>query len=236
MGRGIANADNIIPTANSGDLISFLSQNGYCYCCELYTNDPAGDDPRFTSVVTSNVTIEPTEAALIDPIMPGALASDGDGFGNRVCFQSQTSFQAGIIDFTTRLAMAFGDGTESATNVKVRCEETTLFGKFNTSVTDFNFLEILNTAGNSQVTVLMDIFNSVTSTSVVNDQEITIGPNGRKDIDIHSLTGAGAFGTITLCPLAPSKAISAELNQYNIETTSPLVFTPVSKEVFVDRN
>ena len=128
--------------------------------------------------------------------------------------------------------MAFGSGgTASASNVKVSCEDVTLYGGYNTSVTDFNFLEILNVDGTTDISVDIMAESAITGQSTVNTN-ISAPASGRIDVDIHSLVGANDFGTVKVCPLAPRTTIRAAMSQYKITETSPLSFSPVAREEF----
>ena len=71
----------------------------HCYCCEIYTNDPANDLAKFTSVAKGTDSISFTEAGLVDPKVPGLDASS-PGDASRVCFSDLPKhlFQSSLCD------------------------------------------------------------------------------------------------------------------------------------------
>ncbi len=136
-----------------------------------------------------------------------------------------------------------GSGTGS--NVTVLCQNTALIGGYNTSVTDFNFLEILlsnsvTTDGRfaidgSQVDVVLLIRDAVTGSAF--RQRLRINSNagdglGRADVAIHDIVGPGKFGSIIINHSGPPGSITARLVQYKITSTNPLRFEPVLEQPF----
>lgn len=117
-----------------------------------------------------------------------------------------------------------------------KCEETTLYGSFNTSVTDFNFVEITNSLpSTSSTTGLVSgkilVKDSITN-NIIADRAFTVSSGRRLDVDIHSISGPGKFGTITIYHDGPPGALSATTSQYKIRTLNPLDFEPVSQTEF----
>ena len=121
-----------------------------------------------------------------------------------------------------------------AQNVLVRCYETTLTGGFNTSVTDFNFLEMTNTLGEFKtddgvITGTITLWNSITNQEIL-EKSFSLAPGERKDENIHEAVGPGAFGTVQICHNAPQGALKGVVSQYNITNLSPLDFEPVLQQ------
>jgi len=235
VGKGTAHANSIIPSASGGDHIEFTPSLGGCYCCEVWSTDTTNDKARFNQLIFSSLVegsmetpVSSVAAGEFEPKMPYILGSLLVRGSNRACFQVPTDFPTS----TVALSFAFGDdGNAAASNVRVMCEETTLYGGFNTSVTDFNFLELRNTGGATKVNV--KIRNAISGeTKYLNDVEVT----GRRDLDIHSVVGDGAYGSVSICSDGPKGAIKAQMGQYNITSTNPLNFEPVAREVFETRD
>jgi hypothetical protein len=125
-------------------------------------------------------------------------------------------------------------GTSTVTeDVIMNCRETTLLGGFNTSVTDFNFLELTNSlnSNNGTITGTVVARNAISDTEILN-VGFTINPGDRSDIDIHSAAGPGAFGPVFVCHDGPPNSVVAVMSQYNITSQAPLEFEPVAQTVF----
>ncbi len=102
--------------------------------------------------------------------------------------------------------------TGMATEIEMKCVETSLYGGFNTSVNNFNFLEITNTS-NSSISGFI-YATSFDGSSVINAQPFTIASNNRLDIDIHTPAGANKFGTIKVVHDGPFGSILATTSYY----------------------
>ncbi len=139
-----------------------------------------------------------------------------------------------------------GGGNSVGTNVIAICEETSLFGGYNTSVTDFNFLEINvsnstfagggvgGTTVNGTV-LLRDVVNGVSYQVPFTVTTDAVTGLGRKDIDIHTLVGNKSFGPVIINHDGPPGAVAARVVQYNITSQNPLDFVPVLEQQFVAR-
>ena len=124
------------------------------------------------------------------------------------------------------------------------CDETTLYAGFNTSVTDFNFLELTNlldtgttSGGSRDLTAIVTAVNTVPNpdVTVINGESFTVPVGSRTDVDIHSRSGPGAFGPVKICHNGAPGSLKAVVSQYNITSTAPFDFAPVSQEVAVTR-
>ncbi len=216
-------------TVSNGDRLQTLVDPGSSYCCEILD---ASVNVLFNSVT---VTLFST--------LPGTVTVTGIARGNepprlgtgnsRVCFIVPSDIYAPLawIDIFAYAPTA---------NVRMFCEETTLYGGFNTSVTDFNFLEMTNTSAEGAA----PISGSVTAINVVATPNVTVidrigfsvNGNSRFDFDIHARTGFGAFGPVKVAHDGAPGSLKAVMSQYVIVTASPLDFVPMAQEVLRTRS
>jgi hypothetical protein len=128
--------------------------------------------------------------------------------------------------------------------VKALCEETTLVGGFNTSVTDFNFLEIsvynssLNTF-DTTVTGIIYVQRTINGNTEEIPFSITV-PAGqnviRQDFSIHdAVSNVADFGAVSIIHNGSAAQVKAKLTQYRIVSQSPLDFEPVLQEIFTQK-
>ena len=232
----IAGEDFSLPAVGPGTVVTFLTAPGRCYCCSIIGNGSTGGYISQIDAHGLNYVYRGTT----EPYSRNGSSDEPQK--TRVCFNNTTLLTTSIL-----LTLGLDDGALSVSDFKVRCDETTLFGGFNTSVTDFNFLEISTTVSDWailpwRITGRISAWNVVSNpdTQVLSDHPFTLdletgSDNRRVDINIHEAAGSGAFGPIHICHDAPPGAIKAVLSQYNITSMSPLEFEPVAQEVFKSR-
>jgi len=215
--------------------IFFVGEAGRSYCCEVrYGPSETSDFPYFTGSVlnyTTNESIPYKERGLDEPVIPN-FSNHPYPADSRRCIHtlSKASYLMGV---------HLGTPTNNFLSAQlVECIETTLFGGYNTNVTDFNFLELTNLLkgdfNNQAITTVIaitDLFGNL----VVPEKLQVVRPGFRTDIDIHSIVGAGKYGTIRIAHDGPPGALKAALTQYRITSTVPLDFVPVAREVFTVR-
>lgn len=129
-----------------------------------------------------------------------------------------------------RATITFSTGT-TAGQTELRLHDTTLIGSFNTSVTDFNFLELTNTLtptnrDNGVISGTIKTKNVITD-AVVFSRAFSVNPGDRLDVNIHDAVGPRVFGIITVTHNGPNGSLKGYVSQYNIVTTNPLDFEPV---------
>ena len=227
------------PTSGSREVaISFGALTGHSYCCEIALRNGVtpnvADQAFFTSFigVSSGQTVPHANRGTSDPVLP-FFSGLSDPAAARKC---GIATSVGYI----KLDVNIGADNGLAADYSTQCLETTLFGGFNTSVTDFNFLEISNTLNRATdstetINVRIDATNAVTNAVVFNGATVQVAAGERRDIDIHSVSGSGAFGPIRLSHDGPPGSIKAVVSQYRIVTTSPFDFEPVAREVLTTR-
>lgn len=159
------------------------------------------------------------------------------GLGNnstksRACFYSPTPLQSvlfvglGFAPSTQDTAFSPVDGTTVA-NLRIKCDNTTLYGGFNTVAGEFNFLEITNIAGGaSEVRVVAT--DSTDLDKTLYDVRIPL-TSARTDVDLHSHVGAGKFGALKLLHNGPAGSVQAAVSEYKIISTSPLNFQLIGR-------
>jgi hypothetical protein len=208
------------------DTFSFFAQDFKSYCCEIWSNISDSSGVRFDTITSSEPTAFTSAArGYATPIL---TRSATNGQQSRQCFyHTATADGRALVDTTIKISI--GAGTGSITDGNVRCVETSLYGGFNTVVTDFNFIEISNTLGadvndNGDVNVVVKGFGI--SGSEVLTSSFTLAAGKRQDVDVHS-SAPSDFGPVVIYHDGPPGAIRAVNAQYRILTQSPLNFEPV---------
>ena len=212
------------------DVVRMTFSLGRSYCCEIWARDISTSD--FTSV-NDNAGMPLPSAVSRGRASPEIANGTGTNkVDSRKCFTGEL-IPGGV---TNQIAALPIDMTPSpVANVIARCYETTLVGGFNTSVTDFNFLEITNTlAANADDDGVVE--GRIIARNAINDTEVlnttfTVNPGDRVDVNLHDSAGAGAFGPIILTHNGPLGAVQATVSQYRIVTTAPLAFEPAAQSV-----
>lgn len=220
-------ADSTIASVADGDTIEVAVEAGASYCCEVIV--PSNSNIYFSS---STVTIAHGSGTTT---ASGAFPSSAPRLPNgqaRLCFIVPEALTLP----TATMTIGISSGSPLS-NVPAQCFETTLYGGFNTSVTDFNFLEISNQS-TSDITGSISAINVVPTpdVTVISQQAVTVEAGSRTDVDIHSAAGTGAFGPLKLVHLGAPGAVKAVLSQYNITSTAPLDFAPVAQDVMKTRS
>jgi hypothetical protein len=218
------------------DELDFIASEGRCYCCELVEH--TGVNTRFGEVKVfgnGSPTVSVTNRGAAEPIIKDT-GSDPQN-ESRKCFTVSSSDKQDKFRVTMEILVG-GSGTSTITdgNLTVSCKETTLLGGFNTSVTDFNFIELTNSLQSNEdddgvITGTLIAQNAITDTEIINTS-FSVNPKDRVDFDVHSAAGTGAFGTVFVCHDGPPNSLKAVTSQYRIVTQSPLDFEPVAQTVF----
>ena len=218
------------------DEVDFIASAGRCYCCDIIEH--TGSNTRFGNMNVfgnGSPTLQISNRGAAEPIIKDSGSDPNNE--SRKCFSVSSSDPLDKFRVTMQILVGgSGSGSISGGDVSITCRETTLAGGFNTSVTDFNFLELTNTlqaneGDNGVITGRIIARNSINDTEIVNSS-FSVNPTDRLDIDIHSAAGSGAFGPIFICHNGPPNSLKAVTSQYNITNQSPLNFEPVAQTVF----
>lgn len=212
----------------TGDLLEIWANTHNSYCCTINGKATNGDQVAFLEI--QNLPNATFQRRGDDTPATGTKAG-------RVCWidtptpataNNYWAFRRPVIANITNPFVATADAW---------CEQTTLSGNYNTSVSELNFLEI--TATNSQLSTTVNLVLLLTSSVTGQKREMPIqitmvnteGNFKRQDIAIHDLLGNTAdFGSIKLTHDGAPGQVKARVSQYDITSTNPLNFTLVGQE------
>lgn len=232
-----------LSSVSTGDNIVVRVVADRSYCCTIERTDRTISDDRvyFQAPTTNNGSLTSAANAFAEPVV-----AESDNENTRYCF----TWTAGNndLDLGGVALPIVSTGGSADHGVDVQCEETTLYGSFNTSVTDFNFIEISNVSlATNQVgapflppsTWTGDVTVKVVARSSVSDSEVlnstvVVQDGKRRDVDVHSVA-PNTFGTVYISHNGPPGSIKAETFQYVITNSDPLNFQPVSSTIFTTR-
>ncbi len=153
-----------------------------------------------------------------------AGGTDTDNRNNRISF---TATSGGLHFFDLDIAGGSGAGSTTAPGassilVNFGCEDTTLFGAFNTNANPFNFLEIENvTTGDVEITVTLINFDD-SFQAPTGQFNTLLAPSSRSDFSVHDLVGPLRFGSVVISHNGPSGAIRGRVSQYRISAAGAL--------------
>lgn len=229
--------ERLIANMNSPSFIYIDGEPGRSYCCEIHetfnSNIFSSTFAKFESVSSLvGFGATPVPSVARGKTSPRVVTFGGHPAADsaRRCF-----IPTGNADYFQFMA-SFGPvgATNNNANITVRCEETTLFGGFNTSITDFNFLEIRNTS-NSTINGSVTVTDAISDTTIINGQTFSVAAGDRVDINLHEPAGPGKFGPVVVTHDGPYGSLQAQVSQYNLVTVVPLDFAPVAQEVLRPR-
>jgi hypothetical protein len=209
---------------------------GRSYCCLGIADN---DNVRITQIVPdftvpegANATVSSANRGDYEPVVAG---QNGPSVSSRVCFEPPVPNP-----LVPAVRLTINSMTEPTfNNFRITCDETTLYGSYNTAAGEFNFLEITNRA-NGVVNVTVRGYSEPTGGDKVIEVSLPIEPVGgggitgakRVDLDIHSRVTPGAFGALVITHDGPPGSIAAALSQYKITSVSPFDFTLVGRVPF----
>ena len=193
-----------VRTVNAGDTIRVLMDLNRSYECTLMGSEDGTELGFSQSVVNPNgnplsgvLRGDTTQQVAVDPL------SDTNSDDNRISIFATVG---GYYTFTIASAKAGGEVA------RVVCAETSIYGSFNTSVNEYNFLELTNIS-NSDINV---IWIARDHTGFVNSRELLIPSDRRVDVDLHSAVGQGLYGSVKLKHNGPLGAIKGSISQYDL--------------------
>jgi hypothetical protein len=98
------------------------------------------------------------------------------------------------------------------TSTTVRCNETTLFGGYNTNANPYNFLEISNITNK---TINGKIYaTNFDGTKVIDGAAFSVESENRIDINIHGAAGPNVYGLIKIVHDGPLGSLLANTSYY----------------------
>ena len=206
-----------VDSVTASDTAFFVALNERSYCCQITSpNRNISFDSISASVgVLNNLA----DRGRINPWNHGTINS-------RRCFYFTDSVGTGADIINLGI-----DVSVSSDNVSMGCTDTTLYGGFNTSVTDFNFIEVTNTltpgvASGDNGDVVVTIKASGTAGTELISTSFTLAAGRRRDVNVHE-SAPSDFGPVIITHNGPPGAIRAVNAQYRIVTAVPLDFEPV---------
>lgn len=114
-------------TPNGGTRFSYVEANN-SHCCEFL---PIAPSVTINSVSTTAIISSGNLTTIDRTATTPALASAGQSVtGNRLCF---------IPPITSTISFTVTSVSTNPTNIEVQCNETTLFGGYNTNANPYNF-------------------------------------------------------------------------------------------------
>ncbi len=226
---------NTLTITNNGDKIQVRVEAGSCYCCDIISLNSVFTG--FLNPVDILPFLSPPPVQVTARLAGVDSPTIGADF-QRLCFAVPPTIPFALAQLTIFSAGPF------PYNAIAYCDETTLYSGFNTSVTDFNFLELTNLLDTEStgtlsrdLTAIVTAVNTVPNpdVTVINSESFTVPEGSRVDVDIHSRSGPGAFGPVKICHNGAPGSLKAVVSQYNITSTVPFDFAPVAQDVAVTR-
>lgn len=222
----------VTPAITSADRFYFNIVPGRSYCLEsLSTTGPSWALINTMDAVDPQMTIDfirrGDASPPVYPLFAANLSKDG-----RRCFI--TSGNSLNITNPQLQSSLYFTGVNLGVGVVIRLLESTLSGGFNTSVTNFNFLELTNnliadTHDNGVISGKVIVKNVITDQTIFT-QNFTINPSDRIDINIHDQVGPGVFGTVTVLHNGPAGSLKGVVSQYRLVSVTPFDFEPVLQQ------
>ncbi|MCB0322293.1 MAG: hypothetical protein KDD69_01935 [Bdellovibrionales bacterium] len=232
VGRPYASIGGLIPSMTSGDRVLVELHSRYSYCCAIDTGSLA-DMPRFTGVVAlaGEQAVSATPNGLLAPVIP--VSEDHPAPAQtRWCVTPPSSGRYVLpVEFGTT-----GEG--SAANVRIECEETTLYAKYNLNFSEYSIVEIASTVAEN----VQGIFVAV---SLQNGSPIYVdimAQGERKDFFLDSffaslpLVPPFPFGNVIINHDGPPGSLNATISRYRIDPADRSTLQPVGTSEFRTRN
>lgn len=219
----------ITKSIQNGDTINMKGFTGRSYCCKVRGAETYTSSPYFSSVKMLGTDVPYSKRGKMEPSFPTNEEHLHDS-EMRLCFFAVDGVLHGDPHTLTVAVQSAGEWP-----MDFKCSETTLYGSFNTSVNQINYLELVNTSSVESISAKITIVDSITGTTY-GPFVRTIGANEREDIAIHDILPNPGFGRVIVDNDAPRSALRATVSQYLITSADPFLFTLQSRESFTVRN
>ena len=205
LGNSSGSTENIVVGAGDRILVDFAaSRSYYCEAIPVATDTDLDLSTSVERLDGAGNTAETLTGREIGSVPAPITADVGDSGDNRISLIPTTT---GRYRFT--LASTRGGG-ESA---KLRCFATTLFAPFNTTVNEFNFLELTN-IGNATCNVFVSIVDQA-GVAISTNIAGSVPAGQRRDFDIHSSAGPNRFGFVRVTHDCPLGTLGGGVSQYS---------------------
>jgi len=194
---------------NVSSPLSFIVRTGprRSYCCSAIASNTR---TTFTSLVDIlSISSDPAlPFEYREHYEPQITEGANPGTTERICFTSKTT---GALN--GRIEVPSEESASSFEKLRLQCNETTLYGKFNTAAGEINFLEITNLSGQDVRVHVRGQSESNGGAEAINVQLVLPAsitrPTPRTDFGIDSLVEQGAFGTLQITHDAPPGGLTA---------------------------
>lgn len=228
--------DNEFIGQTTGGALRMNTTPSRSYCCEVESTSSIA---VFSTMEELQYEAPGIPIIIQSPFTDFVRRERVDNVSSRVCFSS--SDQTTVTGYV--LGIEIGSGT---VDLKTRCDDTTLFCGYNTSASNFNFLEISNLLGkptgvgsdslitdpprdeSNDVKVVVTAIDSISGLRPLDKFGLTVQSGARRDVDIHTPAGPGSFGAISVQHDGPQDSLRAYLSQYKLDSDGSLL--QVSRE------
>ncbi len=221
-----------ISSVSSADIVYFSVLPGHSYCLEVQTMTPApwASSQALGSIDPNLIGVTSTRGGASPQIYPNFI--NGITPAARKCFFGAPAGTT-VSSYRAQSTFSFSSGASASTTL-VQLLDSTLIGGFNTSVTDFNFLELTNTLTKNTrdagtISGRISAKNVLTDTIVLS-QSFTVNAGDRIDISLHDAVGPDTFGIVTVTHDGPAGSLKGFVSQYRIVSQSPLDFRPMIQQ------
>ena len=191
---------------NDKFLVDFAANRSYV--CE---GVPSASDTEFdfnTTVEQLDGSGNPVGAGItaraIGTIPPPITGEVGGSADNRVALTPTV---------TARYRLTVATARAGGEPVQIRCYATTVFGEFNTTVSNFNFLQLSN-KGNADCTATIALVDNNGAAITLTSPTVTVPAQQRRDVDLHTPAGTNKFGTVRITHDCPFKTLDGTVSQY----------------------
>jgi hypothetical protein len=200
---------------DDGDVTLAYLEADLSYCCNFLPN---ARGISITEVSTTAELISPIDFSVlgtitavdrqdVSPILSNDFQSGTSG--GRLCLIPTST---GLHRFTiTNISV-------DNQSVTTKCNETSLFGGYNTNANPYNFLEISNIT-NKTITGKIYATN-FDGTVVINGTAFSVESENRIDINIHDAAGPNVYGLIKIVHDGPLGALLANTSYYTGPVTA----------------
>lgn len=221
-----------VASITSSDAVNFSVLPGRSYCLETKTITGS----VFASIqgtVPTDPNLDLTTSARGDA-SPPIISPRIPAFSRfaRSCFIA-TGNPASVSSYRARSTFSFTSGTTASTTL-LQVYDTTLTGGFNTSVTDFNFLELTNAltsfTSDSGVITGKIVAKNVITDAVQLSTTFTVNAGDRVDVNLHDAVGPNVFGVVTVTHDGPPGSLKGVVSQYRLVRLVPFDFEPVLQQ------
>lgn len=192
------------------------------FCCTITTSGSGA----FINSVTGSGSSAQVPFTLRGNLHPAVLSGTSTATSARACLITTVSNA-----FLFSANFGGPNGGDTVGIVRADCEQTALFGGYNTSAASLNYLELTNATA-TDIAVRIVASNEFSPNTIAIDQSFTVSGGRRMDLPLHDMVPAGAFGSLIASHDGTIGSLTASVSQYRIVTPFPLEFQLVGRIPF----